>query len=66
MKITLLNGNPDSSGSGMDQYLNALEARLNASGHTVTNLTLRELEDRLLHRLLVLLGQNTRRVHLQG
>ncbi len=44
MKITLLNGNPEGSGSGLDQYLSALEAKLNASGHAVTNLTLRELE----------------------
>lgn len=46
MKITLLNGSPEGSGSGMDEYLRDLESQLNDAGHTVINLTLRELDAR--------------------
>jgi multimeric flavodoxin WrbA len=41
MKITLLNGNPQPS--GLDEYLAALQTALEASGHTVTKLDLRDL-----------------------
>lgn len=46
MKVTLLNGNPAASDDGFDDYLASLGRQLGAAGHTVTALTLRELEAR--------------------
>lgn len=41
MNITILNGNP--SASAFDEYLARLAARLNANGHSILQLNLREL-----------------------
>ncbi|MBN1877256.1 MAG: flavodoxin family protein [Anaerolineae bacterium] len=46
MKITILNGNPDAQNTAFDEYLTHLEKILIAKGHTVTALTLREMEIR--------------------
>ncbi len=44
MRITLLNGNPDGSAAGFDDYLSTLTDQLTSAGHTVNHLLLRELE----------------------
>src|SRR5512140_3297310 len=41
MKITILNGNP--APSAFDAYLGQLKSTLEASGHTITRLDLRDL-----------------------
>lgn len=43
MKITILNGTPAGKPYILDQYLDRLESNLAAKGHSLENLTLREL-----------------------
>ena len=44
MRITLLNGNPEGGKPGFDHYLSTLATQLETDGHTVTHLTLRDLD----------------------
>jgi len=44
MKITILNGNPDAGNSKFDDYLRELSEELESSKHTVTVMTLREMD----------------------
>ena len=44
MKITILNGNGNPQNQGFDEYVTRLDAMLSAEQHTVTGLTLRELD----------------------
>jgi hypothetical protein len=44
MKITILNGTPAGKPFCLDQYLESLQNNLVVKGHTIENLTLRELE----------------------
>ncbi len=46
MNITILNGNPDERSPEFDRYLADLTSTLQARGHTVTSLTLREMDVR--------------------
>lgn len=46
MKVTLLNGNPTANDDTFDNYLVSLGRQLEAAGHTVSSLTLREMEAR--------------------
>lgn len=44
VKITLLNGNPESSNQKFDAYLSSLASELQSSNHSVKSLLCRELE----------------------
>ena len=44
MRITILNGNPNSAVRGFDQYLVALKDALSDAGHEVTLLALRDMD----------------------
>jgi multimeric flavodoxin WrbA len=44
MKITFLNGDPNGYKPTLDLYLSELQHQLEETGHTITNLTLRELD----------------------
>ncbi len=46
MKVTILNGNPDSTNVSFDAYLRRLDTSLTAAGHQVTLLPLREMDIR--------------------
>jgi multimeric flavodoxin WrbA len=43
MQITILNGNPENQNAHLDEYLDQLSDRLNSSGHSITELTLRDM-----------------------
>jgi multimeric flavodoxin WrbA len=44
MQITILNGNPENRNTHLDEYLDQLVDRLASSGHSVNNLTLRDMD----------------------
>ena len=44
MQITILNGNPEDRSTHLDKYVDQLSDRLNSSGHSVTKLTLRDMD----------------------
>jgi len=44
MKITVLNGNQNADNTAFDEYLDRLSKALTSSGHSVTNLALREMD----------------------
>ena len=46
MRITILDGNPDSANTEFDNYLNILSESLESKNHEVVDLTLRNLETR--------------------
>ena len=46
MKITILNGNPESTGNSFDAYLTALTEALKKQGHEVVNFVLRDMQIR--------------------
>lgn len=46
LRVTILNGNPDAANTSFDHYLACLTATLQASQHSVTTLTLRDMDIR--------------------